>query len=231
MSYRDESYRPTLPQLIQEALEERLMYVNTIMPAKVVEIDETTGLLTVEPSFKRKYRHQTDAISLPLIAGVPLADMRANDAIISMPIAVGDHVTLWFSQRSLENWKADGRTAVPGTRNIHHISDAIAYPGTYPINKNIKTDRSLLTIKFGASQVKLAKDASVEVSCKSGKFRITSDGKIYAGNGTVELLDLFAQTLAAIKLIQVPTALGPSGVPANVATFTQIEQKLGSIKS
>lgn len=226
---RHPSESASLIQVFENIMEDRLALLNVSMPAKVTSIDSLTGLLSVQPCFKRQYIDQVNPVNLPIIEGVPLAEIRAGDAIISVPIAEGDFVTLWFSQRSLEKWKTDGRTDITGDSRKHHISDAIAYPGGYPISKNIKTDRTALIMQYGGSKVSLKKDESVDIECVTSKINMTKDGKIKIGNGSVDLLDLLNTFLDEFTKATYPTALGPTGTVVNPLPFQAIIQKLATI--
>jgi len=79
---------------------------------------------------------------------------------------------------------------------------------------------------------------------KDGGELNLSGGKVALGKGkelldivdkfiaeTVKLLDEVKKTEDGIKLITVPTAVGPSGVPINAATFTAINVTLATIKT
>lgn len=74
----------------------------------------------------------------------------------------------------------------------------------------------------GLGGVKLKDQLGGEISIKNGMIAI--------GNPTAELLDLFNQTLTAIESLTVPTIVGPSGPPINIAAFTAIQTQLALIK-
>lgn len=235
-SNRHNSETPSLMQIIEDMMDDRLALVNVCMPAKVVDVDSSTGLLSVEPCFKRKYVDHDEPIALPIIEGVPLADPRAGDAIISLPIQKGDFVTLWFSQRSLAKWKNEGRTDITGDPRMHHLSDAIAYPGCYPLNKNLKTDRTALQIKYGGTKITMKKDEFIDVDCVKGKLKITKDGKASLGNGSVDLLTLVKEGLTEAKKISTeiqtmtfPTAMGPTGSVSLPTPFVNIVTALEKV--
>lgn len=73
------------------------------------------------------------------------------------------------------------------------------------------------------------KSGSIDLEGSLGKLKLKG-GKVGLGASTAELLDLFDQTLAQIQLISVPTAVGPSGYPANAAAFAAIKTLLDGIK-
>jgi hypothetical protein len=119
---------------------------------------------------------------------------------------------------------------------MHHISDAIAYPGSYPINRTIKTDRTALQIKYGGSRITLKKDEYVDVDCVKGKIKLTKDGKASIGNGSVDLLTLVKEGLTEAKKIstEIQTMtfahpLGPTSTVINSTPFVNIVTALDKI--
>ena len=58
-------------------------------------------------------------------------------------------------------------------------------------------------------------------------FRVKNGVRIAKGNES--LRDVIVDLISAIKLITVPTNVGPSGVPLNVAAFTAIETRFKQI--
>ena len=74
----------------------------------------------------------------------------------------------------------------------------------------------------GLGGIKMTDQIGGEINIKNGMVAI--------GNSTAELLDLFNQTLTAIQSLSVPTAVGPSGPPINLAQFIQIQTMLTLIK-
>lgn len=233
---RPANLTPSLIEVIGDLIEDRLHELNTCMPGKVVAINQANGLLTIEPCYQRLYQGDDEPVALPLIEGVPLANIRAGNAIISMPVKKDDFVTLWFSQRSLENWKEAGKTGIPGDTRLHHISDAIAYPGGYPVSKALKVDPDALQIKFGGTKITLKENEVLDLECSKAKIHMTKDGKFTIGNGSVNLLkvvkDGFTELEAhatAMATLTVPTALGPSGTPINAADFLAVKINIGKV--
>lgn len=54
--------------------------------------------------------------------------------------------------------------------------------------------------------------------------------KLYLGSETVSVIDKLRGILAAIQVLTVPTAVGPSGVPINAADFLAIDVELAAIE-
>ncbi len=60
----------------------------------------------------------------------------------------------------------------------------------------------------------------------SGDYILSFDGKIEIKNNTGDLKTIISDLINAIKIITVPTGVGPSGVPINVVQFDAVLQKL-----
>jgi hypothetical protein len=133
--------RHTLEQVIDNAIETRLVDVHTAMPGKVEKYDADTQLADVKPLLKRVIvdENRNEIIeSLPVITNVPLCFPRANDFFISFPVKKGDLVLLVFAERSIDQWFDKGDEQDPVDLSKHPLHGAIAIPGVY--NKDQKLD-------------------------------------------------------------------------------------------
>lgn len=124
---------PTLSKVIEDAIEARLSTVYTMIPGEVITVDVPAGKCSVRPLLKKKLGDQT-VVDQPIISNVAIANYRAGEAFISLPVKVGDYVELRFSQRSLDIWLDIGGNIDPQDGRKFNISDCIAYPGMYPFN-------------------------------------------------------------------------------------------------
>lgn len=226
----DKKSVPTLRKVIEETILDNQKLLNTCMPGIVQSYDTAKNTIVVKPSFKRKYKDGS-LVDLPTLEDVPVAFPRANSAAITFPLKKGDVVLLIFSQRCLDQWKISGGTVAPNNARLHDISDAIAIPGVYPSNDSVPIEPTKLAVRYKNSKVLLSENGDIEIVGKKGLIKVGKDGKITIGNGTIELLDLLDQLLTALGQLTVNTALGPSGPPNNLATFTQLQQKLAMIKA
>lgn len=237
---------PSFAGALQAIVQAALIQMNTCMPAQVESFNKLTGTVNVQPSIKRKYVKGDEVVNLPIINNVPIVFPRANDAAITFPIKKGDTVLLIFSQRSLDRWKTQGGIVEAGDPRHHDLSDAFAIPGVYPSsNPIIGLDGDNLVVRHGlTSKITVKKDA-VEIAVGAALVKVDKAGKISAGNGVVELLDLVDKTLARVSTVldnilalTVPTGVGPSGPPINSALFTAdklditaLKTQLGAIKA
>lgn len=229
---------PTQDEILREAIRTALMDLHTAMPGTVQSYDGLLNLATVQPSFKRKYVKDEEVVDLPIINNVPVAFPRAGDSAITFPLKQGDSVLLVFAERSLDKWLTEGGEVSPDDPRTHDLADAIAIPGVYPKTSSlVGIDTENLVIRKGNGTMATFKDDAIELKSVSGQILICKDGKVSLGNGVVELLDLLDQTiqnqkdiLEQIQLITVPTVMGPSGVPNNVAAFKALDAKAETFK-
>lgn len=206
--------RLTLEQVMRENFLEMAGELRVCLPARIETYDPDTHLASVQPLLMRAFYGYRQAQLLPIINRVPIVHPRTASALIRLPVAQGDLVTLIFSDRSLEAWiKGDGGAVDPNDARQHHLSDAFAILGGYP---------------EGASFPAANPDA-LEI--------IVADGtKITIGNGTDEVLQLahdaftslktlcerLSETLTQIQVMTmtgVTTGPGVSGIPVNAALF------------
>jgi hypothetical protein len=146
----------SLESLIDEAVKNGISGMRTCFPAKVVKVNVPEGWCNVQPSSVRTYSDGT-TVEPPVINKVPIASYRAGSAFISLPLKVGDWVLVVCSERDIDLWKTKGGIQTPRENRMHHISDAIAYPGVYPFSEPptgasaddivIKNGSSKLTVK------------------------------------------------------------------------------------
>ena len=219
------SERVKLQLVIHDMFREMAGDLRVCLPGEIQEYDPDTMLASVQPLLKRRFYAATGPVLLPIINNVPVIHPRSGTAMIRLPIARGDIVTLMFSDRSIEQWvQGSGEANYPGDQRIHHLSDAYAIPGGYPKGKK-----------------KTAKNPNaLEIVVESGT-------KVTIGNGTDELLaiahasftslkslcDRLADTLTGIQAITVTTiSLGsPTSVPINAATFAALKTQVDSLAS
>ncbi len=134
---------PTWAELIRKAIDDRLVDVRVSLPARVQAIDVAAQTVDVVPQLKREIAGPpglADLIEeLPMISGVPLACARGGGAMVSLPVKVGDFVTLLFSDASLDLWRTQGAPVAPGDLRTHTLDGAIALPiNLYPTSERLR---------------------------------------------------------------------------------------------
>lgn len=215
----------TIDNLIREVFNQLIANVRVCLPAKVEKYDSDTHIATVQPLLKRKFFGRKQAELLPSIARVPVIHPQSDEGLVRVPIKKGSIVTLIFADRSIENWiSGNGDPKESGDTRKHHLSDAYAIPGGYPIQR-----------KWVATY-----PDALEIAVKP-------ETKIAIGNGNVELLtiaydafsslkdlaDELSQTLADLQLETHSTSSpgAPTGVPINASSYATTKTAVDNISS
>lgn len=220
------SNRIKMAQVVREQVREYAGELRVCMPARVVTYDADTYAASVQPLLRRRFYRAPRAVLLPIINGVPVTHPRTKSALIRLPVAAGDIVTLVFADRSLEAWLAgDGADVDPADTRQHHLSDAYAILGGYPRG-----------------------DPSPAQNPDALEIVVEPGTKVTIGNGTDELLQLasdafgnlkslcdeLSQTLSDIQSLTVSgvtTGGGVSGVPVNAAAFATLKTNVDTIST
>ncbi len=214
----------TMDELIRRSFIEYAGELRVCLPGRIETYDSKTHLASVQPLIKRKFYGQKQAALLPIVNRVPVIHPRTGSALIRLPVAPGDIVTLVFADRSLESWiQGDGTEAEHNDVRQHHISDASALLGGYPEGNPITANNP---------------DAL--------EIQVTEGTKLTIGNGSVELLQVASDAFAelrnlidemsqAMSDIQQITVTGNSGSPTspplNAASFVALKiniEKIGT---
>ena len=202
---------PTLSNVLQRSIQSAMEQLQVCMPAEVVSYDKDKQLASCQPMFKNKYRDGA-TLDMPVIYNVPVAHPRSGTAIVHMPIKKGDRVLLVFSDRSLEKWLTSGERSDPEDNRKHQMSDAIAYPGLYPMNeaKPIANGEDIIFLNEG----------------KNGKLemRLTPSNKIQVLNNSNEMVKILYDLIVAIQEAKVYTSTGAQ--PLRHSKFTSLTNKL-----
>lgn len=159
---------PTLEGLIKFAVNSMLTHVHTAIPGNIVSYDKSKGLATVQIGIKQK--HEGEWHDIPPLVGVPVIMPRSASgaAYISLPLSAGDPGLILFSERSIDAWIQTGGIVNPNDTRKHDFSDAIFYPGLYPVTNPVETDGDNLVINN-----------------KKMRITLTPEGKFSAGNGGI----------------------------------------------
>jgi len=213
----DSFQTPSLAKVIQDAILMKLGDLHTCIPGIVDGVDHVKKTVDVRLSLKRKYRIDESPIELPKLSSVPLGFLQTKESIISLPVAKGDDVWVYFSERSIDAWKdtsdSDGiesRIVSPDDPRMHHISDAVAVPMFKPISTGMQSDPTNILIQN-----------------KDGKIKISPSGKFSIGNNSEELLSIISEIIQAILDAKTNTQIGPQPF-VNLATFSAIKSRLDS---
>ena len=130
---------------------------------------------------------------------------------LDMPIWKG---SWWCKDHLPEDWKGNVQAG------------GLISPGGHQFFFNDKSGEKELRLKHsGGAVVRIDKDGNIEITNSSGKT-------VYVGNGASEaavlgdtLKGLLDELIDALAALTVPTGVGPSGTPVNIAQFQAIKAR------
>lgn len=156
---------PTMAKVISDAIDKKLWEIHTAMPGEIVSYDVTTGLAEVQPLLTRTVL-ETGAIEpYPILADVPVQFMGPINGWLHFPLNAHDPCLLLFSERSLENWFAQGGQQQVTSGRVMDLTDAICIPG-------LRSSQQAIELNGAASSLELAfGDAWIEIT-NTGKFKV-----------------------------------------------------------
>lgn len=229
MGQSNESETPSLPQVLRDAIDDRLVDLNTMMPGEIATYDGKKA--DVRPHFIRQLTNGEEEV-LPVIKNVPVVFPRTARAGIRLPVNVGDKGAIIFSQRSLDTWKSRGEQINPNDPRKHDLTDAVFFPGLYDLNDNLDFDKSKMDMVNDKALIELSEDGTIQIKSDTFVFKMTPSGKFSFDNGGaiefVALLDRILDNLIALKVI---TGIGPQGLfPASAALLQQDKTDLAGFK-
>ena len=209
MGVEEKLDNPTLSEAMQVAVDAVMTQLRVALPGCVATYDSKTRKATVVPLLMRRMTSDAvDPTPLSSIPNVPIVFPQTTKGALILPIAKGDPVTILFSDRALDAWKAgNGVTPVePNNTRKHHLSDCWAMPGGYPDG-----------FPFTAHS-----EGNLEIQVAPGT-------KVYIGKGVEELISLLSEVLDFITTtITFSNAGGPTGPPTNASVLTAIKDRLDS---
>ncbi|GHV79118.1 hypothetical protein AGMMS49944_09090 [Spirochaetia bacterium] len=140
-----------IDQLFKEYLDFYFTQVNTSFPGVVTEYDAATRRATIQPSLKRRAGNK-EFVEYPLLMDVPVQYPGTKKFTIHFPLEKGDEVAVFFSQRSLEAWKATGMDGIEDTDpRRFSLPDAYCTPGLQPVEFIPATKEGALEILHHAA--------------------------------------------------------------------------------
>ena len=207
------SHDPNFVQAFNLFIDTKINRIHTALPGKIVDYNFTNRSASIQPLLNRQYADDT-ILTLPVIYNVPIIFPSAGNASLIFPVETGDSVLLIFSERSTDEWKSTGDQSLPSDPRSYDLTDAIAIPGLFSLNKT-------------SQQIQANR---VELTYNQFKISISPDGKIAIGVAGIELLSLIGSLLQALQTATTVTPAGP--VPLSIAfdgTLLQLITKLNLI--
>lgn len=140
---RENSRSPDLAEVLRVAMQQTTDGMFVAMPGQIAIYDPATQTADILPMLQRPvvFDDGTEDVDLlPIIPGVPIAFPRGGGAFITFPLIPGDLVMLVFCDRSVDKYKSSPGTVPvnPIDLRTNDISDAVAFPGFYPVPLALK---------------------------------------------------------------------------------------------
>jgi len=171
-------------QILHEFIESKFLELYSCIPAKITSVDKlSVGLVNVEPTINTR-RSDGSVIEFAEYLEIPLSVYSANGGLakITMPVKVGDTVTLLYSQRDTEQYLAGDMSKV-------YDSEALRVMGEYPVVAIPCSYTEAKPIEVDPDNVVLQNDKIITVMKPDGEQ--TTDNEIinqtFAANGDVSL--------------------------------------------
>lgn len=199
--YTDEQLGSDVDQEVATAIENHLKDVHTCLPGKIVSYDPVANTAVVQPAIQRVFV-EGGPTNLPLLLDVPVYFPGGGDFTVTFPVAAGDECVLFFSERCIDFWHAQGDIKPPAVYRLHDLSDAFAFVGI----RNQK--RRLANIQTDGMELRNA-DRSVAI-------KLTSTGIQVLGN------------ITSTGTIQAQDVIVPSSVPNVNITLSTHEHTPGN---
>lgn len=210
--------RSSFESVIASAIDGALKDLHTCLPAVVTSVSHANQLIGAQITIKRKLAGKL--VLLPPLVGVPLRYPKSNTFSITFPIEVGDHVLIFFCERSIDVWLQNGGIVNPFDVRKFSLSDAFAIPFMYPqtsvipnfntSNLEIKTNSGdTKIIVKGSEDVEITTTGDVDATCDTASISattsvaITSPITTVTGNlsvtGTISAPTINASTSLTVK--------------------------------
>lgn len=128
-------------ELIQLAIADRLLDLQTAMPCTVDSYDVDKQTVAVTPALNRMVPDGAGnfvSTTLPSLKDIPVALLAAGGMFVSLPIQKGDTGLLVFCSRNIGAWRSTGNQGDPGDLGTHTLDGATFYPGLRPDSKALK---------------------------------------------------------------------------------------------
>lgn len=184
----------------------------TALPGIVQSFNAAEGTVVVQPAIQARQEAPDgtiSAVSLPLLADVPVCFPGGGGATLTFPIAAGDECLVVFSARCIDGWWQLGGVRAPADTRMHSLSDGFAFvgvrsaaralPGLSTTSTQLRSDNGAMVLDFNTGT------GVIKATCT--EFRVT--GKIVSETE----VEVNAIKLTAHKHNGVDTGGGTSGGP------------------
>jgi len=178
-----------LSDLMREFIEYYFTQIHTSFPGVVTEYDAKTRRATIQPSLKRRAGNK-EYIDFPLLIDVPVQYPGTKKYTIHFPLEKGDEVSVFFSERSLDEWKAAGQDGIEDKDpRRFDLCDAYCVPGLQPqefiavkeeglniVHKTKFNGDFISSVTMDDDKIHLKYKKKSEILMEDDKIQCTTDG-------------------------------------------------------
>jgi hypothetical protein len=184
---------PELVEVLETAVESRLLDVHTSIPGTVQGYDASTQTATIELGVKRALDGEEDGQivfeTLPVLQNVRVMFPRTKKYMMTFPLEAGDEGDVHFSEAPDGQWRAVEGVAFPDTVSRFDLSGAKFYP-TGSRDADVISDTITDGARFGViggAQILIKTDDTMKLDNGSGTIEIKPSGQVdINGNFTVD---------------------------------------------
>lgn len=122
-------------ELLNMAIDNRLIDLHTGIPARVESYDKAAGTVNVTLMINRDVPDGAGGYvseELSPMSKVPIRWPRTKKFAFTLPIEKGDSGVVKFCERSISRWRATGAQASPGDVGMHTLDGGFFELGLYP---------------------------------------------------------------------------------------------------
>jgi hypothetical protein len=165
---------PELTEVLEIAIESRLLDVHTSIPGVIQTYDASTQTATVELQIRRPLEGETEGEivleDLPVLQNVRVVFPRTKKFMVTFPIEAGDTGDVFFAETPIGQWRAVEGVAVPESLGRFDLSGAKFYPGLSKDSDSIADDVSseMVIGEIGGVQLRINSSAVEAVSGGAG---------------------------------------------------------------
>ncbi len=189
-------------EILSQIREDRL-HLNTFMPGNVLSYDSSSQTVDVRPALKRTITSPPSTKNRPDLFDIPVIFPRSSGNAIHIPLKAGDPIGLLFCQRSLDDWKDEGKLTKVTDVRLHDLSDAVAIAGL---------DINALTLP-APDKLSILSEDGIYIGNPVGKSGST------AGITNVELFEALSKLCDIISSLVLVTPNGPGSIAVSSQTL------------
>jgi len=221
MNQQAQSHSPSLQRTLFSAIDAALGQVHTALPAIIDKYDHATQTAEVKPALRRRFADDS-VVELPVIPGVPVLWPGSADGGICWPLTRGDAVMLMFSERSMDEWMANGGVVTPSDGRRFDLTDAVAIPKLVAGGAQGHADNNTdMILAFKSATIRFKSDGEIVIN-GGNTVTIKANGDVELGTGVVQKLLTESFKTIVFDLHTHPYAAGVTSPPTPIPDPTGI---------